>query len=153
MIVSRETFLDTLVGAKKNKGVGGFKISSYDLLPLVLGSFKGVCLVVDDSFLGSVFSHLYKHSFSDLVVFTNRPSSAPRGFRSALDRCKNRGALGDNFSGVVVVDKTTFGAGFVEVLSKTKMFCVDYYVEYDDLISALGGSGYIRCPSVSSPGD
>ncbi len=53
----------------------------------------------------------------------------------------------------MVVDKTTFEAGFVEVLFKTKMFCVDSSVEYDDLISALGGSGYIRCPSVSSPGD
>ena len=154
MIVSRETFNSRLAGLVADPGVAGATLSALDLLPLVLPLWPGACLVVEDSHFEPVFNILYKHSFSQLVVLTNRASSSPSGFMSSLDRYKNNASLlAEDFSGLVLIDKSTYLSGEVGMFCKAESYTVNQSSRYDVLISKLEDAGFCRTPTVSSVGD
>ena len=154
MNVSRETFKSRLGGLVEDYDVAGASLSTLDLLPFVLPLWPGACLVVEDSLFEPVFNILYKHSFSQLVVLTNRASSSPSGFIGSLDRYKNNASLltGD-FSGLVLIDRSTYLSGEVGVFCKAESFTVNQSSRYDVLISKLEEAGFCRTPTVSSVGE
>ena len=154
MSVSRETFLSKLDVFVSNPDVKGVDLSTLDLLPFVLPLWPGACLVVEDSLFESVFNILYKHSFAQLVVLTNKGSTSPAGFKTSLDRYKNNGSLlKDGFSGLVLVDRTTYEEGRVGVFCEAESFTVNQGTEYATLISKLEEAGFLRVPTVSSVGE
>ena len=153
MSVSRETFTDRLSGLLVGDQYGGFWVDELDILPLLLTGGAPSCLVVDDHVFKSVFSFLFKSLSSDFVVFTNRENDGLAGFNSALDKYKNIFSCSGEKGEVVLVDRSTFNAGFVSVFASSESFFVDASCDRASLLSALDRGGYVRADSVSGAGE
>ena len=125
------------VGLLVGDQYGGFWVDELDILPLLLTGGAPSCLVVDDHVFKSVFSFLFKSLSSDFVVFTNRENDGLPGFNSALDKYKNIFSCSGEKGEVVLVDRSTFNAGFVSVFASSESFFVDASCDRASLLMPL----------------